>query len=376
MSPRLIRLSKGAPKLKLESVAVVNPADASKDDVTPKWNQLFVNGTRYRPDFPDGAITFDTQFFDTMVANFQRFKTLAGAEAKLPVDYAHDEGGIAAGWIIDLKLTSGVVYALIDWTQRARAAIEAKELQFLSPTFSVDGWDPTTGTTQGPTLYGAALLNTPFLFDLPSVTAGREAPVTPTPAPEADTKELSMLKKLLLSLGLPEDSKEEKAVEAIAALQAKAAVDVEKTVELSATPLRAELAASKGEVARLTKEMAELKADAFDKSVKALCDSLVESKKVLPAQRDSVVEYARTLGLEKAKTFFSSLPGTVVPVGEKGIKGTETELSPEEASLEWQAKLDELQAKGISPVTAFKQLSKQHPDLLARARAVVVKQSA
>jgi len=360
----------------LESVGVVQPL--TDGDSTPKWNQIFPVGKRYRPDFPKGSITFDDDFFNTMLGNWQRFKAAGGV--KLPIDYAHDEEGIASGWITDLELRDDGLYALIDWTPRARAAIGAQELQFLSPSFDLNGWDSTIGKRVGPMLQGAALLNTPFLFDLPSVAATREPNPTHHPDPEGPPqKGNTMLKKLLLALGLPEDTTEEAALEKAKAMHvalSRQLSDVEAHVELSTKPLRVELAAAKGEVTKLTAEVNKLQAEKFDGAATALCDELVKSKKILPASRDSVVEYAKALGLEKAKTFFSALPGTVVPSGEQGVRGTETELDPKESAAEWQVKLSELEAKGIKPAEAFRLAQKQNPDLFKAAMKARTNKSA
>jgi hypothetical protein len=368
----VIRLSSTAAVLfRLEGVGVVDPGDA-KGPSKAVWCQLFVAGTRYRPDFPDGSITFDASFFDAMMANWKTYQAKGGKP--LPIDYAHDESGIASGWIQELEMRPGedgtpVPWGRIEWTDRARAAIQAKELQYLSPTFSCDGWDPTTGQRQGPTLYGAALLNTPFLFDLPRVAASREAvPSTHSPGPEPRT-ESHMLKKTLLALGLPEGTTEDEALKALAEMAGeKVKLGAETKAHVVALEsMRVDLAAAKAEGAKALAEAKVLREEGEKQKLGALCDELVAKHHVLPAQRDAVTEYARAVGLDAARGFFTKL--SVVPTGEVGVKGTPAaDKKPHEAADEFNALVDEELKKGVKPQVAMSRLQKAHPALWSLAR--------
>lgn len=87
--------------------------------------------------------------------------------ADLPVDYEHQadnpaakaSGPIpAAGWIKALKATAEGVFARIDWTDRARDMIAAKEYRYISPVIVYD-----RATRQVGRISGAGLVHRPNL---------------------------------------------------------------------------------------------------------------------------------------------------------------------------------------------------------------------
>ena len=158
--------------------------------------------TKFRGDF--GAITFDYAFASRMVENFQRDKanylgsddgfglpiTFSHVGPSLPSNEKRVEDLRAAGWIQDVQLRRDGIYVLTKWVQEAKQRIGADEFRFLSPEFVLNDTDINTGQKQGPTLLGAALLNDPFLKEMPRVAAASTpamgmkglAPVTPVQA--------------------------------------------------------------------------------------------------------------------------------------------------------------------------------------------------
>ncbi|MGU5583286.1 phage protease [Aeromonas hydrophila] len=64
----------------------------------------------------------------------------------LVIDYEHGqelkapegEEAPAAGWIEDLELRNGELWAKVSWTERAAKAINSREYRFLSPAFAYD----------------------------------------------------------------------------------------------------------------------------------------------------------------------------------------------------------------------------------------------
>lgn len=88
---------------------------------------------------------------------------------QMVIDYEHqtqkaDLNGLpapAAGWAVKLEARTDGVYALVDWTDKARAHIEAREYRYISPVFSYDG---KTGEVLQ--LHMAALTNSPGLTGL------------------------------------------------------------------------------------------------------------------------------------------------------------------------------------------------------------------
>lgn len=112
-----------------------------------------------------GELRFDRAFAERVVANFKAYP------GEIPTDYDHGtekasgdpSTGIAAGWVRDLRLEDGGVFAYVDPTPRALSLVEAGEYRFASPTVHFDWTNPTTGKAVGPTLLSLALTNRPFI---------------------------------------------------------------------------------------------------------------------------------------------------------------------------------------------------------------------
>lgn len=335
----------------------------------PKWQMLFPLGaTKYRADFPREGITFSGVVLKTMVSNWE-----AEGKPERQVNYFHrgstsardttpKEEKVASGWIEDIKLSEkagelGVddkgkpkpagLYAQIRFTPRARAFIDGDEIRYLSPEFTLSRLDPRTGKEQGPTLLGAALLNDPFLTELPRVAAS-DTPMEGTMAIDG--------KKLRKRLKLAETATEE---EVEAALEKEDAPD-EKPVQLAeltdtVTKLSAELQASKAEVAKLN--AAQRKSE-----VEAYVAGLVKAGKVQPAIKENIIKMGEAGGLESIK-FFENVKPTI-SLSEQGITGStesDTNTEVEEASKKFLALADEIHGKGGSYQLAYQAAKSQLP---------------
>jgi phage I-like protein len=307
------------------------------------------------------------EFLAKMVANWERIN-----KAPLPVDYWHDDESptsIASGWIEGLELRDDGLYGLIKWTAAARARILADELRCLSPSFALDGWDTTTGKRQGPTLLGAALLNQPFLFDLPRVAAGRAPSSTPHPS-----QENTMLRTLLLSLfAMPEVTTDEALAEAVRKLKAdnlKLGNEMNEKVEFTSKPLKVELAAARETVVKLEADLAKAKSDALGVEVDAFLVKLESEKKLLPANRESAKEICLKMGMEFAKKHFGAAT-PIVPVGEVGIrgKGGDEAVAPEQVTQQLDDELERIRkdTPGLTYSEARKRLAAEKPELLKLA---------
>lgn len=353
---RLATAVAGILRFESQSVAPV----AGEGDA--KWNKLFpVDTTRFRRDFPGGRITLTRSYLQSFVRNWEKQGKVA-----LPVDYWHDDespDSIASGWIEDLELRADGLYARIKWTAAAKAKIDADELRFLSPSFIHDGMDSTTGQRQGPTLLGAALLNKPFLFDLPRVAAGAVPHLT-------HTQESNVDKKLICAaLGMPEDTADDVLIEKMKSLcgaSAKMAAELTEKVELAAKPFKVELSAAREQVTALQAEVSKLKSEKTDAEIATFLGTLEAEKKLLPANRDTAKEICLKMGLEFAKKHFAAA-APVVPEGEKGFKGEDTtKLSKEQAVSALETELARLQKDnpGLSVREARKRLAAEKPELL------------
>jgi len=81
------------------------------------------------------------------------------------IDFSHNSGAEAAGWIRDLLLLNEgtELHAIVDWTPAAKEKLAGKEFRYLSADFTEDYVDNETGKSYGPTLFGAGLTNRPFV---------------------------------------------------------------------------------------------------------------------------------------------------------------------------------------------------------------------
>ena len=341
-------------------------------DLAPKWNKLFPLGSRHRDDFPSGRIDFTPKFLATMVENWKRM-----GSAALPADYLHRgdidgdlpvEQKVASGWIEDLELRDDGLYGLIRWTKRAREYIAADELRYLSPTFSTEAIDRSTGKPQGPTLYGCALLNTPFLTDLPRVAASAVAvpPAQPQPAPRATEKQMNKL--ICAALGLPGDSTEEAIVAAVTKAQAALAVEPklsaekEEAVKLAASSgagveaLKIALAKESSERTALSAEVTALQTAARDTAVQIEADKLFSAGKLPGKDTESFRKVALAMGLPEAISIFGGR--APVPMTEEGHGKDEKPVSGDALQAKYDAEFDALLKAGSTTAAAVHKLGR------------------
>lgn len=351
---------------------------AAEDVRQPKWNRLFPGDTEmHRSDFPGGSIKFDSEFFASLLDNWNRL-----GRPELPVDYFHDgeavpdglplERKVAAGWITDMRTTSGGLEVLIRWTEKAAGFIERDELAFLSPTFAVDAPDKFEGGMQGPTLYGAGLLNTPFLQQLPRVAASAVPPTTAPAANNPKEKHMALnVKAICALLGVPDDSEEGAIMEALAKKCTTPAPAAAPPAPEAPPPAMAALSAQaekleldngtlKTSLAAAVKRVEELELARKTEQLNALVAEVVAADKVDPDKTDTVVKMASAIGIEDTRKFFSAMPTRGTKTSEKGI-GSADEVTPEKAV---EARTAELVKTGLSRGEAMRRALLDNPAAL------------
>lgn len=257
--------------------------------------QLFPAGSfRARDGRPDGvdAWVIDAQAAARVVALADQRRT------PFVIDYEHQtlaaetsgQPAPAAGWFERLEWREGDgLYAVgVEWTERARAMIEADEYRFLSPVFR---YDQNTGAVRE--LLMAAVTNNPAIDGIADLAAARY--LTKTTHEEVTGVDEETLKLL----GLSPEASEEEIQEAVAALAAKAT----KTGELEEA-LAAATAKTKTDkpdpakfvpveaVQQLQTQMAALSAQVQGGEVERLVGQGLEDGRLLPAMED----WARSLG--------------------------------------------------------------------------------
>ncbi|XDF79523.1 phage protease [Aliivibrio fischeri] len=101
----------------------------------PEWVQILpsgpdiqgLDGRSWKSKSPEALVHAFNKLKMPMVVDYEH-----GQELKAP----NGEEAPAAGWIEELEVRNGELWARVDWTERAKTAINAREYRFLSPAFS------------------------------------------------------------------------------------------------------------------------------------------------------------------------------------------------------------------------------------------------
>lgn len=226
-------------------------------------------------------------------------------ETAFVLDYEHQtlhaetsgQPAPAAAWFTRLEWREGDgLYAVdVEWTERARAMIEAGEYRYLSPVFK---YDPETGEVRE--LIMAAVTNNPAIDGIADLAAARY--LTQDDHEEESTVNEEMLKLL----GLSKDASEQEMQDALAALKSQAD---------EAHGLKEQLAAATTQtpdpskhvpvevVSELREQIATLSAQVQDTEVGKLVTEGLDDGRLLP----SMEEWARGLGKQNVAALRSYL---------------------------------------------------------------------
>jgi hypothetical protein len=357
---------------------------AIADAAGAKWNMLFpLDGTYTRKDL-GGTVTFDKAWLGTMLKNW-----VDAGKPKLSTDYWHFgdsdpdvvqpfENKLASGDIVDVELRNDGLYGLIEWTDKARACILSRELKSISPTFFVNGVNRHTGEPQGPTLAGAALLNDPFLQEIPQVAASTNVSKEKLKMDHATACTIHGLNPDTTS---PEQLKQHmaKCAEAYKASQAAPAEGAPPAAAMSATEktaLEDKVKLARDEATRLAAEKTELskrvekmETERHDEKVAALNKELLDGGYITAAQQEGVAKFAKAFGIEESRTHYTA-GGKKVELGEKGNGGSAPAVTASTAHAKFSELMDEYQEKQkLSPDKALAKLKRDHPDVWKSAAA-------
>ena len=193
-----------------ENALTFAAADPVTAHTSGPWIKLLPSG---RFSGRDGRGPFEAGGEAELRAIVERTKAYLGG-TEMMIDYDHQSvlgavkgvGGTAkaAGWVKAFDIREDGIYGRVEWTAAAKAAIEAGEYRYISPTFAT-----AKKTGRVTLLYNAALLNSPAM-DLEAIAAA--ANFSPTQGNPMDD--------ILEALGLAGDASQADAVSAIEALQA------------------------------------------------------------------------------------------------------------------------------------------------------------
>lgn len=155
----------------------------------------------------------DDESVESIIAQFER----RGND--MVIDYEHqtlkDVQAPAAGWAKLISKGKDGVWAIVDWTSKARDYIANKEYRYFSPVFWVRAKDRKVVAIKN-----IALTNDPKVNHLRPIIA-KLAWSDEHKLETAKKGDGTMLKKLLKLFGLAEDAGEDQVVEAIEAVVAK-----------------------------------------------------------------------------------------------------------------------------------------------------------
>lgn len=287
------------------------------DGHLPEWFLFFKEG--WNEVEGEGKILVDRQAYEEVTGYFTR----RGND--LVIDYEHEtlEGGKApaAGWITEFRYTDGIgIEARAGWNDEAKAYIEKREYRYFSPVFLVRNSDKRVIA-----VHSVALTNAPKINHLTPLLAKLGANFK-----EEETN-MEFLKKLIAKLGLKEDDGEDKVVEAVEAVVAKAkgleekieqkpkeviakevleALDIEKgdTSEVVAS-IHALKQSTKGSVSR--DEFDKLQKDLRKRDADEIVAKAISEGKITPDQKEWADAYAER-DLEGFETFTAKAP-VVIP---------------------------------------------------------------
>lgn len=222
------------------------------------------------------------------------------------IDYEHQtqlaekngQPAPAAGWMKSFTWRAGQgLFAAVEWTERAKAAIDAGEYRFISPVIQ---FEKASGRVVN--VINAALVNLPAIVGMQAVMAQLS-----TQFQTDDHQENLMDREQLIKvLGLKADATDADIIVAIDALKArpilpaalstalgvKADAD-EQTAVAALSALKASGETDGKAVATLTTQVAELQTKLLERDLAELLDSAIEACKIAPAERKSLEEIGR-----------------------------------------------------------------------------------
>ncbi len=365
---------------------LVRPVDA-----TPKWNKLLRTGTFFRRDVSGGKVELTRADLETMVANW---KAMGGQALRFDyhhwgsssVDGVRLEDKRASGWIEQIEVRGEELWGLTKWTKEARTKILNDEYRYVSPEFAMNMTNRLTGKPQGPTLVGAALLNDPFLTDLPRVAASDVVPLAPPLEVREHESMKTLMSKLIHTLNAAgiKCSGETLEPELVVAFDQyvaqvlKLSAEHGEVVKLAASaasvePLKVQMSALQENVKVLTAAKDALEATAKKQAIDGLIAVLMNDGKggarITAAQQDTVRKFADKAGVEEARTFFMAGP-VVLKLGEVGFAGSDAAIDAGTAYVKLQAAAAELVKAGTLPQDSLIRAMELNPELTKAAAAL------
>ena len=268
-----------------------------------------------------GKMSFTPEMFQSFKKNFD--SKARGID--IAVDFGHDSGGPAAGWVknIELENADSQLWFEVDWTPSGKKALEDKDYRYLSADFMEEYEDAETEKQYGATMLGAGLTNRPFIKKMQPTTNLSEGGNMLT---EQEIKQL-----------------QEKALK-VDELTTQLADANAKLTEVESKLSEAETKLQEAEEKRIEKEKEEH------------YNQLLEEEKVSPAQKEAIL----SMDLEDAKNIFANAPKIKLHTQPEG---DDTEPGQNDNKNFEDMVIDLADKEGISTSDAMRKIFKDRPDL-------------
>lgn len=319
--------------------------------------QIAKLGVYHHPKFGSGEVT--SKDVAEIVRNFNADKNA------LAIDYEHQTfseppvPAPASGWIHGLidKGAEGL-WAEVQWTERAREAIRAKEYAFISPVLFFNSRDRVTGQPIGTMLAPPALTNMPFFDGMAPVQMrlwqkgaeemdwkGLLAKVGIASGDEGEITEEQAVIALKAGLGLPVEATQGQALTEVVE---KMPAYIYETLGLAATAKPAEVKAellllkNPGDTVSGAEHRA-LQAKAIEQTREALIAKAMAEGKITAAEKDYWLQEAEK-DLEAVTIVMAKRP-QIVPINQPLPKADPTPAGPGMSDI--QANIN--RQMGISP---------------------------
>jgi phage I-like protein len=124
------------------------------------WLQAFPIGEYKHPMYGKIKMTFDRA--KGMAQNV--IHKVRGID--IAIDYGHNSGGEAAGWVSSAEARQDGLWLFVEWTEEAANDIRSGKYRYFSPEY-VENWEhPQSGKKFKDVLFGGGLTNRPFLKNI------------------------------------------------------------------------------------------------------------------------------------------------------------------------------------------------------------------
>lgn len=286
-----------------------------------------------------GHFKITSLMLEEAVKNFYKNvhrQTTQDGKPMIPLNFSHDKGREAAGWIKELQLNASktLLIGTVDLTPIGREKITNKEYVFTSAEFSFEMQDPELNQTFRNVLTGAALTNIPFMRGLKAI--------------ELTKKEFQMEEILQLINSLTDEER------VILIEKLKSMTEDKPSVDVDAEK-------DKKMFSELGEKVKKLEAANLAQTKEIEFAGLLLDGKVVPAQKDAYIKGDMKALLEKSVDALNFKQGSTSSEGDQGDEEINTYEQAENKVLELSEEL--ARKESISIVEAQRQILITEPKL-------------